>query len=258
MTKLLTSAILSAALFVGGSHALSWPISLVVDCGPPNNYLYNYQITVDNGNHIIHKPVYSSNGQYGTGTAVTTDMKFRFDPDQCGEIKARFEGDLACSAGQYRTNVSGDCIDIPADMSADLQTAEAALAAANTAAVALAANVMAEKDAATAAAVALAAEVMAEKLAATTAAAELAAEVIAEKEFAADLAAELQLALQTAEIALAATNTALAAKNDCNVGQYRKTNNSACTDASTNAPCPVGQYRAEAGGDCKSVQMPAR
>ena len=230
MTKLLPIAILSAALFVGGSQAAGWPFSLVVDCGPPKTG-YDYQITVGNGNHIL------DNTPGITNPPFTTNMKFRYDPFQCGEMKARFEGDLACSAGQYRVSGGQGCIDVPADTSADLQAAEAALVAANTAAAELAAEVQAEKDAA------------------TTAAAELAAEVEAEKDVAAGLAAELQLDLQTAESALAATNAALAAKNDCNVGQFRETNSSPCTDVPTDAPCPVGKYRAEAGSDCKSVQV---
>jgi len=216
-------------------------------------------------------------------------MRFRYDPGQCEEIKSRFEGDKACPAGQYRlgqyltphgtnaTNVcidvpadtacdvgqyreeaDGDCFDVPADTSADLQTAQTALAAANTAAVELAAEVEADKEIAadTAAYLAaeLAAEVEAEKeIAAENAAelaAELAAEVEAEKGIAAEIAAEVKEEKDALVLALATQEQLVVqGKIDLQTAEAALAASVANTCGGVNS----GQYREEAGGDCKSV-----
>ena len=237
MTKLLTTFILSTTLFVGGTRAAGWPFTLSVDCSTTNvretdGARFDYQIQIGNDNKILKPPSYAtsdcSNNPYDFPKPGNM-MRFRYDPGQCEEIKSRFEGDKACPAGQYRlgqyltphgANATNVCIDVPADTACDVGQYRGE---ADGDCFDVPADTSADLQTA-----------QADLAAANTAAVELAAEVEAEKGIAAVIAAEVKAEKDALVLALQAAEAALAASvaNTCGGG---------------------GQYREEAGGECKSV-----
>ena len=149
----------------------------------------------------------------------------RGGPGGCGDC-IDVPADTACPAGQYRASGNADCTHVPADTACDVGQYRGE-------ADGDCFDVPADTSADLQTAQAALQTAQAALAAANTAAVELAAEVEAEKGIAAVIAAEVKAEKDALVLALQAAEAALA--------------------ASVANTCPLGQYRAEAGGDCKSV-----